>query len=585
MFRLFLIYNEPMLILIVFAFLAGIVTILSPCILPVLPIVLSGSVGEGKRRPLGIVTGFILSFTFFTLFLTALVTRLGVSADALRGVSVVVILLFGASLLLPQLQVLLEKLLSKLSQLAPTEQKDGFSGGLLLGLSLGLLWTPCVGPILASVITVALTGSVSGSAFLITLAYALGTGLPMLAITYGGRQLLNRVPWLTKNLNKVQQGFGLLMIATAVAIYLNLDRQFQTWILNTFPNYGAGLTQLENTAAVKQNLDRLGGQTSDDMGRPLFEIMDEKMYPLAPELEGGTNWINSLPLRFDGNLKGKVVLVDFWTYSCINCIRTFPHLVSWYEQYQDQGLVIVGVHSPEFEFEKSEANVIAAMEDYGLTYPVVQDNDFRIWRAYNNRYWPAHYLVDREGRIRYTHFGEGKYEETENKIRELLGEEALTNGVMPDATPGRRQTPETYLGYGRAEAYTIENRLSRDVIADYDFTSLLPQDAVGLKGSWLVGEEAIVAKEQGASLSLNFLAQTVHLVLTPEENEGKLEVLLDGQPVPEQYRTEDMNENGFIPINEAKKYDIIDLGDDYGRHTLELRFTPGVAAYAFTFSS
>ncbi|HCR81469.1 MAG TPA: hypothetical protein DIV47_03255 [Candidatus Pacebacteria bacterium] len=575
-----------MAILIFFAFLAGIVTILSPCILPVLPIVLAGSVGEGKKRPLGIVAGFVLSFTFFTLFLTILISRLGVSADALRNVAVVVILFFGASLLLPQLQVWLEKLFSRFSQLAPREQKDGFGGGFLLGISLGLLWTPCVGPILASVISLALIGSVTSTALLITLAYALGTGLPMLAITYGGRRLLDKTPWITKNLKRIQQLFGVVMILTALAIYLQWDRRFQTWILTVFPNYGVGLTQLENIDAVKARLQRLNGVTDEDMGRPLFEMKEEKVYPVAPELAGGTQWINSVPLRFDDNLQGKVVLVDFWTYSCINCIRTFPHLISWYEKYQDQGLVIVGVHSPEFEFEKSQANVMAAMEDYGITYPVVMDNDFRIWRAYHNRYWPAHYLVDKEGRIRYTHFGEGKYEETENKIRELLGEEALpANGVVADTTPTRPQTPETYLGYTRAAAYTLENRLSRNQVAEYDFTASLPADAVGLKGNWLVSEEYISAQATGASVSLNFLAQTVHLVLAPEGSEGKIEVLLDGRPLPRQYWTDDINESGFILVDESRKYDILDLGGDYGRHTLELKFDAGVAAYAFTFGS
>jgi thiol-disulfide isomerase/thioredoxin len=519
------------------------------------------------------------------------VSRLGLSADFLRQFAVVVILLFGFSLLFPQLQVLLEKLFTRLSSLMPTrvgqtDQADGFMGGVILGISLGLLWTPCVGPILASVISLALTGSVTGEALFITLAYALGTGLPMLAIAYGGRNLLQSRPWLMNNLKKIQQGFGVVMILTAVAIYFSLDRRFQTWVLTVFPNYGVGLTQFENIEVVKNRLQNLrGGPLPDELGQPTFEMQAEKIYPKAPELVGGTQWLNSVPLRFDDNLQGKVVLVDFWTYSCINCIRTFPYLRDWYEKYQDQGFVIVGVHSPEFEFEKNSANVLAAMEDYGLTYPVVMDNDFLIWRAYNNRYWPAHYLVDREGRIRYTHFGEGKYLETENKIRELLGEEKLSNGSLTESATNRRQTPETYLGYARAAAYTLENMIRRDQVADYFFTSDLPQDAVGLKGRWQVGAEAIVAQETGASLALNFLAQQVHLVLSPMEAEGKLEVFLDGQSLPEKYWTADMNEQGFIPITSARKYDLINLGTDYGRHTLELRFTPGIAAYAFTFGS
>ncbi len=573
-----------MLILILFAFLAGIVTVLSPCILPVLPIVLSGSIGEGKRRPLGIVTGFVLSFTFFTLFLASLVGRLGISADSLRSFSVIVIVIFGASLLFPKLQILLEKLFSKLANLTPTNTGDGYGAGLVVGLSLGLLWTPCVGPILASVISLALTGSVTGTAFLITLAYSLGTALPMLGITYGGRQLLQRVPWLSQNLVKVQQGFGVLMVLTGLAITMNFDRQFQVWVLERFPGYGAGLTQLEEVDLVKHQLQRLNGSDDFELGRPLNEMQDEMMYPQAPELEGGTNWINSLPLRFDGLLEGKVVLIDFWTYSCINCIRTFPYVTEWYEKYKDQGFVIVGVHSPEFEFEKNTDNVITAMEDYNITYPVVQDNDFKIWRAYNNRYWPAHYLVDKEGRIRYTHFGEGKYTETENKIRELLGEERLSD-TDDEATARRRQTPETYLGYGRAEAYTLENPIRRDVTADYSFSSSLPVDAVGLKGSWRVNKEHILAQGDQVSLSLNFLAEKVHLVMAPEQNAGYVRVLMNGEPLAEQYWTDDMDDQGRIYVTEPTKYDLVDLGNDYGRHTLEIIFDQGVSAYAFTFGS
>lgn len=306
-----------MLILILFAFIAGIVTVLSPCILPVLPIVLSGSVGEGKRRPLGVVAGFILSFTFFTLFLSSLVQWTGVSADALRAFSVVVIILFGASLLFPQAQAMLEKLFAFFTRFSPKEQKEGFFGGFLLGMSLGLIWTPCVGLILASVISLALTGTVNGAAFFITLAYATGTGIPMLAITYGGRQLFQKVPWFLKNTGRIQRGFGVVMILTGLAIMMNVDRRFQTWVLETFPQYGVGLTRIEENEAVKQQLDKLNAspnELEDANGKPMFELQESMKYPLAPELSGGTTWLNSEPLRLSEELRGKVVLIDFWTY-------------------------------------------------------------------------------------------------------------------------------------------------------------------------------------------------------------------------------------------------------------------------------
>lgn len=589
-----------MTILLIFAFLAGIVTVLSPCILPVLPIVLSGSVGEGKKRPLGIIAGFITSFTFFTLFLSTIVTRTGISADALRTFSVLVVIVFGLSLLIPAFTKQLEKLFTLFSRFGPSSQAHGFGGGFAIGLSLGLVWTPCVGPILASVISLAITGTVTGSAFLITLAYAIGTGLPMLAITYGGRNLLQKSPWLLQNTQKIQKGFGVVMIATGLAIFFNVDRTFQTWVLEKFPSYGVGLTRFEDNELVKSQLEELNSNPKeDDMGKPLFDVQEEANYPTAPELIGGTNWLNSEPLTLEDDLRGKVVLIDFWTYSCINCIRTFPYVTSWYEKYKDSDFVIVGVHSPEFEFEKNPDNVTAAMEEYGITYPVVQDNDFKIWRAYNNRYWPAHYLIDKNGKIRYTHFGEGKYQETENKIRELLGEEPISEGVGESAlsqfTSRRFQTQETYLGYLRAESYTTQNQIETDKEKDYQLSRDLPEDAVGLSGNWTVADEYVEAgtpseTEEMPSLTLNFQAQKVHLVMdAPEQAKSSgsayVEVLLDGQPLNQKYWTQDMDEKGRIQIEAAKKYDILDLGEDYGRHLVTLKFSPGIQAFAFTFGS
>src|SRR3990172_2867947 len=379
-----------MILLILFAFLAGVVTILSPCILPILPVVLSSSLTGGKKRPLGVVAGFIISFTFFTLFLSLIVKSLGIPADFLRSFSIIVIALFGIGLLLPNFQALLERLFTTFSRFSPKlNQNSGFSGGLLIGASIGLIWTPCVGPILASIISLAITGSVSGQAALITFSYSLGTAIPMLAIVYGGRNLLNKVPWLTRNTVKIQKAFGVLMILTALAIFFNLDRKFQTFILDKFPNYGTGLTSFEDNETIRRALDRLdGGEVSEeDMGKPTFNLLDDSGVN-APELIPGGDWFNTKPLTLK-ELRGKVVMVDFWTYTCINCIRTLPYLRDWYEKYADKGLVIIGVHTPEFEFEKSPENVQKAIEDFEIKYPVMQDNNYATWRVYDNYYWPA----------------------------------------------------------------------------------------------------------------------------------------------------------------------------------------------------
>ncbi len=384
-----------MLILAFFAFIAGFVTILSPCILPILPIVLSTGLTGGHKRPLGVVAGFVLSFSLFTLFLSTLVQATGISADSLRALSVVIIIFFGLTLLLPQFQVMMEKLFSKLSShISPkASQGSGFFGGFLLGLSLGLIWTPCVGPIIASVITLAATSSVTASAAIITFAYSLGTAIPMFAITYGGRKLLLKVPWLLKNTAKVQKVFGILMMLVAVGIFFNIDRKFQAWVLETFPQYGVGLTSFEDNDLVKEKLEDM------EDAPPLKEDIDSMVYPQAPEIMPGA-WLNSEPLTLS-SLRGKVVLIDFWTYTCINCIRTFPYLKNWYDKYKDEGFVLIGVHTPEFEFEKDIDNLRDALTDYDLKYPVVQDNDYKTWRAYQNRYWPAHYLIDKNGLIRY----------------------------------------------------------------------------------------------------------------------------------------------------------------------------------------
>src|SRR3972149_10012080 len=489
-----------MLLLIVFAFLAGVVTILSPCILPVLPIVLAGSVGEGRRRPFGIVTGFVLSFTIFTLFLTTIVKATGVSADFLRLIPVAVVFTFGLSLLLPGFQAFTEKLFVGLARFSPTGGQ-GFSGGLLLGLGLVLLWTPCVGPILASVISLALTGSVSLAAFAITLAFSLGTAIPMFIVIYTGRSVLARLqPYSAL----IQKTFGVLMILTAAAIYLNLDRKFQTFVLNVFPNYGLGLTRFENNPFVKNQLELLRATPMPEtqIGRPMNELTDSALpdYGVAPGLIRGGQGFNADPTTLEA-LRGKVVLVDFWTYTCINCIRTLPYLKSWHEKYSEKGLVIIGVHTPEFEFEKNLANVQKAIADFGLKYPVMQDNDYSTWRAYSNRYWPAKYLIDRTGHIRYNHFGEGEYDTTEKAIQQLLSLD------MPISNPSYQitaRTPELYLGSARR-------------VPGYFTTS----------GQWNYSPQYANPKTS-ATLTLDFEAKDVFLVMRPAKTSpGQVKVYLD----------------------------------------------------------
>mgnify|MGYP001578132930 CR=1 FL=1 len=539
-----------MILLIAFAFLAGIITVLSPCILPILPIILTSSIGgqnTGKSRPLGVVTGFVLSFTFFTLFLSTIVRLSGIPADSLRFVSVLVIAGFGVSLLVPQFQVLIERLFSKLAGFMPSNQnRTGFGGGLLIGFSVGLLWTPCVGPILASVISLAITGTVTFDAFLITLAYSMGTAIPMFLIMLGGQNALKGVPWLLANLGNIQKLFGVLMILTAIGIFFNVDRKFQTFILNTFPQYGVGLTKFEDNEAIKNQLNKISGEEID-------------IGPKAPEIIQGGVWFNSKPLTLAA-LKGKVVVIDFWTYSCINCQRTMPYLRDWYERYKDKGLVIIGVHSPEFEFEKSEKNVAQAIKDFKLTYPIVQDNDFATWRAYSNRYWPAKYIVDKEGYIRYTHFGEGAYDETEKVIQDLLketGAKDISSKIDNPTYQIQAKTPEIYLGYERSN---LENK------------------QVTYEGNWNVTKE-YANPQKDAKLFLNFESKEVFLVMRTKGAPAKVKIYLDDKL---QYFGED-NKNGTVTVDADRLYKLINLPIP-GRHILRLEFEDNNAEiFAFTF--
>ncbi len=574
-----------MILLIAFAFLAGVITVLSPCILPILPIILTSSIGgvnTGKSRPMGVVIGFILSFTFFTLFLSTIVRLSGIPAETLRLVSVIVIAGFGVSLLIPQFQILIERLFSKLADFMPNSQgRTGIGGGLLIGFSVGLLWTPCVGPILASVISLAITGTVTFDAFLITLAYSLGTAIPMFLIMIGGQNALRRVPWLLSNLGYIQKVFGVLMIVTAIGIFFNVDRRFQIFVLNTFPQYGTGLTKLEDNELIRNQLDKKSGTEMKkvDMGKPMFDLILPKGVK-APEIIPGGTWFNNGPRTLE-QLKGKVVIIDFWTYSCINCQRTLPYLKDWNEKYKDKGLVIIGVHAPEFEFEKNQKNVAQAIRDFQLTYPIVQDNDFATWRAYNNRYWPAKYFIDKEGYIRYSHFGEGAYDESEKVIQELLKEAGATDVSSKINNPTyqiQAKTPEIYLGYGRIDHFASPEDIEKDTLGHYTTPSNLGYNEMAYEGDWNVMEE-YANPQIGAKLHLNFDAQEVFLVMRSKGSPAKIKIYIDDTT---QFFGKDVI-NGTVTIDVDTLYKIIKLPAP-GNHNLRLEFEDNNAElYAFTF--
>ena len=543
-----------MLILVGVAFVAGVVTAISPCVLPVLPIVLAGGATGGTRRPYAIVAGLVASFTAFTLAATALLSALGLPEDLLRNIAIAVVLLVGLSLLFPPLARLLERPFQALGRRRPGD----VGGGFLLGASLGLLFTPCAGPIIAAVAALAATSRFSVETVLVTLSYALGAGVVLLLIAFAGQRGLN-TGRLRAHAPRVRQALGGLVVAVAVLMILGLDTRLATNV----PGYVESLQGIERTDSAQRELDRLLGQRDQLVSESALGNFGQ-----APDFQGIDAWLNSEPLSL-ADLRGKVVLIDFWTYSCINCLRTLPHVKRWSETYRDAGLVVVGVHTPEFAFERVQGNVERAVDSLGVGYPVALDNEYGTWTAWGNRYWPAKYFIDRNGDVRFAHFGEGEYEESENVIRPLLAEEALPEpvaGSVRDETPTEPQTPETYLGFGRLDRY-VGSPIVEGHEAEYRIPKSVPPDSVAYGGRWTVEEERIVAG-RAARLRLAFYAHDVFLVLG---GEGTVRVSVDGRPL-ERFR-----------VTEDKLYELVDLPGDAEEHTLDLAFSPGVEAYAFTF--
>lgn len=416
--------------------------------------------------------------------------------------------------------------------------------GLFLGMSLGLVWAPCVGPILASVIALAATGTVTGQTLAITLAYSVGTAIPMLVILYGGKKFIPATP-------HIQKFFGAIMIVVAAAMFFNLDRKFEIWILNVFPNYGAGLTKIENMAVVQKQLTGMG---------------------TAPEISGGQTWFNSKPLTLN-ELHGKVVMIDFWTYTCINCIRTLPYTKAWYEKYKDKGFILIGVHTPEFEFEKDANNVGMAIRDFGITYPVVQDNNYAIWNAYGNQYWPADYLINKDGKIVDTHFGEGDYDATEKKIQNLLG---VTIPIQNPSYQVHTQTPETYLGTQKLGALSSPEQPVAGQTQNYTVPDPIPYNTFAFGGSWTeTPDRAMPAGSAlgAAQLLYHFDATSVYLVMRPKTEgvAGNIQVYLDGKLT------------NTITVDTDRLYTLVTLPAQ-GEHVLLLKFLDAnLELYAFTF--
>src|SRR5438132_1437413 len=541
-----------MLVLIAIGLAAGLITAFSPCVLPVLPILLAGgATGTTSRRPLAIVGGLVASFTVFTLLASRLLHALGLPQDFLRNLAIALLFVVAATLLFPALARLAERPFLFLTR----RSGNDLGGGFLLGASLGLVFVPCAGPVLAAITVVSANQNIGTRAVVLTLSYSVGAALPMLAIALGGQRVAGR---LRGGAPRLRRGMGVLIAATALAIALGADTRFQT----ALPGYTQSLQdRIERSSTARHQLAKVTHPHATSVKVDASGLPD---FGPAPAFQGISHWLNSPPLTLP-RLRGKVVLVDFWTYSCINCLRTLPHLKAWYASYAKDGLVIIGVHTPEFAFEHSLSNVRSATKRYGVKYPVALDNDYATWNAYANQYWPAEYLIDKHGHVRHAHFGEGEYGHTEQLIRTLLGVKTPTKTNVADTTPTELMTPETYLGAARVQNYA-GLPIQQNKPATYRFPRTLGQNQLAYAGRWTIGDQRAVPSA-GARLRLHFFAKKVFLVLG---GRGDVQVLVNGRP----WRT--------VHVTSDRLYTLVDSPRELDA-LLELRFSAGVSAYAFTF--
>ncbi|WP_287496571.1 cytochrome c biogenesis protein DipZ [Pandoraea sp. CB10b_02] len=630
--------------LLVLAYLGGILTIVSPCILPVLPFVFSRAGQSFSRSVLPMLAGMVAMFALVAT-LAAVGGNWVVQANQYgRWLALALVALFGATLLFPKLaERLTHPLVSygdRLSQSARDRAGEAADArarpgaSFLLGIATGLLWAPCAGPILGLLLTgAALQGASIGTTLLLA-AYAAGAATSLaLALLVGGRVFVAMKRSLGAG-EWIRRGLGGLMLAGVVAIALGLDTGLLAQLStastggieqklverlgtrrppadpprgDTLSNAGADARANANgggaAMAAANTLNALN--TANDangangaMARTAAAAANAAPLPVEgrlPSLDGAVQWLNSPPLSAQA-LRGKVVLVDFWTYSCINCLRTLPYVRAWAQKYRDQGLVVIGVHAPEFAFERNIGNVRKAVADLGVNYPVAIDNDYAIWRGFNNQYWPAHYFVDAQGRVRYHHFGEGNYAESERVIQQLLREAGATHvaggiaavradGVQQAADMRDVRSPETYLGYARAENFASPGGAVRDRASDYRAPTSPSLNAWGLAGNWRVGPEQATATQAGARIVYRFHARDLHLVLGPDAS-GKsvrFRVRVDGE-APGDAHGADVAADGTGTVTSQRLYQLVRQPGDVHDRTFSIEFLdPGVSAYAFTF--
>ncbi|WP_193559531.1 MULTISPECIES: cytochrome c biogenesis protein DipZ [Rhizobium/Agrobacterium group] len=577
----------------VIAYLGGALTILSPCILPILPFVFARAGQPFLRSTLPLLAGMAATFCAVAT-LAAVGGSWAISANEYgRFGALALLAVFGVALVSPHAASIITRPVVDLgNRLANAAGKPGampaVAGSLTLGIATGLLWAPCAGPILGLVLTGAALKGANLETSLLLAAYAAGAVTSLaVAILVGGKVFAAMKRSLGFS-ERIRQVLGAAVLAGVAVIALGLDTGFLAQIsyASTASFEQQVLNRLHTTKAPEVATAAADGAATARSSLPI----EGK----APSLDGAVEWLNSQPLTRE-QLHGKVVLVDFWTYSCINCIRTIPYVRAWAEKYRDQGLVVIGVHAPEFAFEKKIDNVRQAVAGFRIDYPVAIDNDYRIWRAFDNSYWPAHYLIDAKGQIRYHHFGEGDYRQTEEAIQDLLREAGssasatapvnpLATGAEAGADIGHIRSGETYVGYRQARNFASNEAMRTDMPRDYSVTTLALNEW-GLSGSWTVGAEAAALDAADGGITYRFNARDLHLVLGPDAagKPVRFQVTIDGHPPGEDHGA-DTDAEGNGTVTSTRLYQLVRQSGTVEARTFAIRFLdPGVQAYAFTF--
>jgi len=613
------------MILFLLAYLGGVLTIVSPCILPILPFVFARADKPFVRSGLPMLAGMAVTFALVAT-LAAVGGGWAVHVNQYgRWVALALMAFFGVTLLVPSLADRLTRPLvalgGRLSQSADEQEAAGGStvvASALLGVATGLLWAPCAGPVLGLILTGAALQGANAQTTLLLVAFAAGAATSLgLALLVGGKvftamkRSLGASEW-------IRRGVGAVILVAVAAIALGVDTGFLTRVSQT------------STAALEQGLvnklhpqresvllpasgDAMSGSPAMMAANPAMMsangapdgamMMRAKpgqgvVLPVegaAPALDGAVTWLNSPPLT-TAQLRGKVVVVDFWTYSCINCLRSIPYVRAWAEKYKDQGLVVIGVHAPEFAFEKDVKNVRKAVADLKIGYPVAVDNNYAIWRAFGNQYWPAHYFIDANGQVRHHHFGEGGYDQSERVIQQLLaeaGKAKIESGLVAVKATGAQAasdgkdvgSPETYVGYGRAENFASTGGAVRDARHVYALAGPLKLNAWGLAGDWTIGAEQAGLNAPGGKIAYRFHARDLHLVMGPAANGVKVRyrVTIDGKPPGDDHGM-DTDAAGNGVITGQRLYQLIRQKGAIGDRTFEIQFLDaGAQAYAFTF--